>query len=327
MNDWNIIGHDWAVRRLRQQIERGQFAQSHLFVGLPMVGKAALARALACGVLSLGASDPARVQRLVDHSRHPDLTWVGAEDGTVKVEQIRDMLHTLTLAPMEGPYRVAVLDDAHLATESSKNAILKTLEEPNPSSIIVLIAPGTDGVLPTITSRCQVLNLRPVPMQLLTDALLARGMDPVRADLLTRLARGRPGWALHALEDDTVLEQRTQRLDELEALFAANRTKRFEYAEALSKADDDMIRMVLGEWLLYWRDIVRASSAPDDPDPVRQKLHNVDRTDAILRLASIVSVSTAAHMVRMIANTLKYVQQNASARLALDVLLLGMPVI
>ncbi|MCL5996012.1 MAG: hypothetical protein M1546_08145 [Chloroflexi bacterium] len=327
MNDWNIIGHDWAVRRLRQQIERGQLAQSHLFVGLPMVGKAALARALACAVLTLGARDPARVQRLVDHSRHPDLTWVGAEDGTVKVEQIRDMLHTLTLAPMEGPYRVAVLDDAHLATESSKNAILKTLEEPNPSSIIVLIAPGTDGVLPTITSRCQVLNLRPVPMQLLTDALLARGMDPVRADLLTRLARGRPGWALHALEDDTVLESRTQRLDELEALFAANRTKRFEYAEVLSKAGDDMIQTVLGEWLLYWRDIVRASSATDDPDHVRQKLHNVDRTDAILRLASIVSVSTAARMVRMIANTLKYVQQNASARLALDVLLLGMPVI
>jgi hypothetical protein len=118
----------------------------------------------------------------------------------------------------------------------------------------------------------------------------------------------------------------------LESLFSANRTARFEYAETLAKADDETLQTVLGEWLLYWRDIVRAASAPatgahDDADAVRDRLHNVDRMEAIVRVAKSVDAVVAVHMVRETANTLQRIQQNASARLALDVLLLNMPVV
>jgi DNA polymerase III subunit delta' len=327
MNDWNIIGHDWAVRRLRQQIDGGQLAQSHLFVGSPSVGKAALALALARAILARDARDPARARRLVDSFKHPDLTWVAAQEGSVKVEQIRDTLHALTLAPVEGAHRLAVIDDAHLATDSSKNAILKTLEEPNPSSVIVLIAPSTDGVLPTITSRCQVLNLRPVAMRTIAEALARLSVDPARADLLARLARGRPGWALRAHADEEMLNERAQRLTDLEELLRANRTKRFEYSESLSKAGEETMVAVLDEWLLYWRDVVRACGAGLQPDAARDKLHNIDRADAILRLAGMVDTRDAARMLRAITVALKHIQQNASPRLALDALMLGMPVV
>jgi DNA polymerase-3 subunit delta' len=327
MNEWNLIGHDWAVRRLSQQLQSRQLAQSHLFVGPPSVGKAALAAALARAVLSLGAQDPVRTQRLVDSHKHPDLTWVGATDGSIKVEPIRDMLHALTLAPVEGRQRVAVLDDAHLATESSKNAILKTLEEPNPSVVIILIAPSIDGVLPTITSRCQVLNLRAAPVHALHAALVQRGVDDAQAELLARISRGRVGWALRALEDPDLLTERTRRLDELQALFAANRSKRFEFAERLTKAGDEAIQAMLEDWLLYWRDVVRASSALDDSQALSEHLHNIDYRDAIIRLAQQLPVSAAARMVRAITKTLKVIQQNASVRLALDVLLLDMPAV
>jgi DNA polymerase-3 subunit delta' len=332
MNDWNIIGHDWAVRRLRRQIEDGQLGQSHLFVGLPMVGKTSLAKALACAVLSRGARDPARTKLLVDNLKHPDLIWMEQlEIGSDRAEALRELLHTLSLKPVEGERRVAIVNDVHILIERN-SVILKTLEEPNPSSIIILIAPSTDSLLPTITSRCQVLNLRPVSTQRLTEALVARDVDPARAELVARLARGRPGWALRAIEDSALLDERTQRLDELESLFSANRTARFEYAEALAKADDETLQTVLGEWLMYWRDIVRAASAPvagahDDADAVRDKLHNVDRMEAIVRVAKSVDAVVAVHMVRETANTLKRIQQNASARLALDVLLLNMPVV
>ncbi|HEY3340679.1 MAG TPA: AAA family ATPase [Anaerolineae bacterium] len=325
MNAWNIIGHDWAVRRLGQQIESGQLAQSHLFVGPPSVGKAALAQAMASHMLSLHAADPVRAQRLVDQQKHPDVSWVGVGDGesSIKIEQVRQLIHTLTLSPVEGRNRLAVLDDMHLATEESQNAILKTLEEPSPSSVIVLITPSTDGVLPTIMSRCQVLNLRPVAQQKLAEGLVQRGVMRERAEFLARLSRGRPGWAIRAHENSEILDQRAQRLTDLEMLLNSNRTRRFQYAKSLSETENEARESTLEEWLLYWRDVVRASSggAP------AETLHNIDHFEAIMQLADQVSTRQATGMVRAITNALKFLQQNAKPQLVFDALMLQMPIV
>jgi DNA polymerase-3 subunit delta' len=325
MNAWNLIGHDWAVRRLSQQIGSGQLAQSHLIVGPPSVGKAALAKSMASEVLSRYTVDHARARRLVDQNKHPDLSWVGVGDGesSIKIEQVRTLIHTLTLAPIEGRYRMAVVDDAHLATDESQNAILKTLEEPNPSTVIILIALSTDGMLPTIVSRCQVLNLRPVSMQTLAEGLQRRRVEPGQADFLARLARGRPGWAIRAQEDSELLEERNQRLADLENLLRANRTRRFQYAEALAKGDGEQLEPTLDEWLLYWRDVVRATRAGDGT----QALHNVDHAGAIKELADRLPVGEAVGMLRAITNSMKYLQQNARAQLVLEALLLQMPIL
>lgn len=325
MNAWNIIGHDWAVRRLGQQIERGQLAQSHLFVGPPSVGKAALAKAMVREVLSLRSADPARAQRLVDQQKHPDMTWVGVGEGesSIKIEQVRTLIHTLTLSPIEGRYRLAVLDDMQLATEESQNAILKTLEEPNPSSVIVLIAPSTDGVLPTIMSRCQVMNLRPVAQHELAKGLVQRGVEQERAEFLARLSRGRPGWAIRAMAESELLERRSQRLADLEMLLSANRTRRFLYAKTLSEAEDEVRVSTLEEWLLYWRDVVRVTGNRASIDG----LHNVDHTEAIQRLADQLSARQALRMLRAITNALQYLRQNARPQLVLDALLLQMPML
>jgi hypothetical protein len=116
-------------------------------------------------------------------------------------------------------------------------------------------------------------------------------------------------------------------LSELESLLSANRTRRFEYAEILSKAGEETIQTVLDEWLLYWRDVVRASSSRIPSDTLADKLLNIDHTESIIRLADHVQTHSAVGMVRAITNTLRNVQQNASARLALDALLLRMPVV
>jgi DNA polymerase-3 subunit delta' len=261
----------------------------------------------------------------VEQQKHPDMTWVGVGEGesSIKIEQVRILIHTLTLSPVEGRYRVAVLDDMQLATEESQNAILKTLEEPNPSSVIVLIAPSTDGVLPTIMSRCQVLNLRPVAQHELAEGLVQRGVEKERAEFLARLSRGRPGWAIRAMGESELLEQREQRLADLEMLLSANRTRRFLYAKNLSEAEDDVRESTLEEWLLYWRDVVRATSNRDSASG----LHNVDHAEAILRLADQLSARQALRMVRAITNALQYLRQNARPQLVLDALMLQMPIV
>jgi DNA polymerase-3 subunit delta' len=316
MNDWGIIGHDWAVKRLSSAIANGQLAQSHLFVGPPAIGKAALAQAAARALLG----HDERTRRLVDQNKHPDLTWVQPDGDSIKVDAVRELLHSLTLAPVESRRRVAIIDQAHLMTDNGKNAILKTLEEPNPTVVMILIAPSVDSVLPTISSRCQVLNLRPAPIHDIEQALIERGLGSDRAEFIARLSRGRVGWAMRAIDDETLLEARRQRLDDLMTMIDSNRTARFAYAEKLARADSDEINATLEDWLLLWRDVTRVAGG----DNINLIL-NLDRRDAIVALAEQTDVAGAAAMQSAISETQQHIDRNVNARLALDVLLLKMP--
>lgn len=316
MNDWSIIGHDWAVKRLSSAIASGQLAQSHLFVGSPAIGKAALAKATARALL--GHDD--RTRRLVDGNKHPDLSWVLPDGDSIKVDQVRELLHALTLAPVESRRRVAIIDGAHLMTDNGKNAILKTLEEPNPTVVMILIAPNVDSVLPTISSRCQVLNLRPAPITDIEQALIERGQGSDRAEFIARLSRGRAGWALRAIEDESLLEDRRQRLDDFMTLLGGNRTARFAFAEKLAKSDAEEINATLEEWLLLWRDVTRVAGGDDV-----KLILNTDRRDAIVELAEQTDVARASAMQHAISETQQHIDRNVNARLALDVLLLKMP--
>jgi DNA polymerase-3 subunit delta' len=321
MNDWQVIGHDWAVRRLARSIQADQIAQSHLFTGPPSVGKATLARAFCGAALQLGARDPARARALVDANRHPDLTWLEPQEGSIKIDAARELLHSLNLAPLEGRFRAAVVADAHLLTDAGQNAILKTLEEPGLSVIIILLAPGLDGMLPTIVSRCQVLNLRPVRTADIEQALLARGVDPGRAGLAARLSRGRPGWALRAVADGDLLAARRQRLDDLLALLPATRTRRLAYAEALAKEEPDDIASALEYWQLFWRDVADAGGRGSGAG----RALNADYAEAVADLAGRLPRDAAARAMRGISAALSAMQRNANARLALEVLLLQLP--
>lgn len=316
MNDWGVIGHDWAVKRLAGAIARSQLAQSHLFVGPPSIGKAALARATARALLG---SD-ARGVALVESGRHPDLTWISPEGDSIKVEVIRDLLHQLMLAPVESQYRVAVIDQAQLMTDGAKNALLKTLEEPNRSVVMILIAPSAESVLPTIVSRCQVLNLRAAPMTQIRAALVMRGVPSERAAFLARLSRGRAGRALAAVADEGLLEKRAERLADFRALLAADAGGRFAFAEKLARKDGAVIQETLDDWQLIWRDVcqISAGASPDH-------MHNADAADLLSQLAGQATLKQARDLMRGVGETGRQIEQNVNARLALDVLLLKMP--
>ena len=316
MNTWGIIGHDWAIRRLDGAIQRKQLAQSHLFVGPPSVGKAALARATARALLG----HDERSIRLVDVGRHPDLTWIEPEGDSIKVEPIRALLHTLALAPVESRHRVAVIDQSHLITDGGKNAILKTLEEPYPSVVLILIAPGVDAVLPTISSRCQVLNLRPAPMVDVRAALIARGVPQERATFLARLSRGRVGWALTAAADEGVLQARAERMDELQALLSADSTQRFAFAEKLARQDGARINAVLDEWLMFWRDVGQVIGGT-----YVENLRNSDYAPLVRKAAEALSAGEVRTLMRGAARAAQLIDQNVNARLTLDLFFLKLP--
>ena len=325
-----IIGHAWAVSRIWDAIEHGRLAQSHLFVGPPSVGKRTLALATARELLSRSAKDRGRAAQLVDQHKHPDLFWIEAEgDGTnrsIKVETVRELLHSLSLAPVESTHRVVVICDAHLMTDSGKNALLKTLEEPNASVVLILTAPSVDQVLPTIASRCQVMTLRPASPQSIASALQQRGVEPAQAAFIARLSRGRVGWALRAIEDEDLLAERKERLDQLQTLLAADYTQRLLFAEKLARQDGPTVQATLEEWALFWRDVVQAMHAGTASGPNMTPLRNIDYLSLITTTAQTSHLATITALLRRLTQTAHFIQQNVNMRLALDVLMLNLPV-
>jgi DNA polymerase-3 subunit delta' len=324
---WNVVGHDWAVRSLQRAVTTDSVSHAYLFTGPPGVGKTTLARGLAAALLCemdevrsrpCGAC---RACRLVFSGTHPDLHVVESEHvgASLKIDQIRALEHTLSLTPIEGRHQVAVLRRFEEATTSAANALLKTLEEPPPYVVLVVLARETDLLLPTIVSRCQHVPLRPLPVKRVAQVLMARwGATVEQAELLAHLSSGRLGWAVRKLEDDDALKRRARRLDELNMLIEGSIVERFRYAEKLAQ-DPVATRETLDLWISWWRDVLLAASKAD------ASLTNVDRHDEVRDSARRFGVVTSAAVVRALRSAVQKLKRNANTRLTLDVLMLDLP--
>ena len=252
--------------------------------------------------------------------QHPDLAVVQAEAGssTLKVEQIRDLQRTLSLAPYEAGYKIALLLRFEDANPSAANALLKTLEEPPPQVVMLVTASDVEALLPTIVSRCEVIRLRPLSIDGVSKGLQAWGVSEDEAKLLAHISGGRPGYAYTLSQNPELLNQRQNQFDALFRLLSASRVERFSYAEEISK-DRDTIQSTLQTWLSLWRDVLLKSAGSTAP------LTNLDRKDEIETLSKKVDLSGAKEIVTKLEKTRLQLDRYTNARLTLEVLMLDLP--
>jgi DNA polymerase-3 subunit delta' len=325
-DNWNLIGHEWAVDMLKKHVVNGTTRHAYLFAGPPGLGRRTLAlrfaQALNCQT-PVEAGVPCgrcRDCKQIEAMQHPDLTVIQAETegGTMKVDQIREARRMLTLKPYMAKYRVALFLRFHEANDSASNALLKTLEEAPSYAVLILTADNAEQLLPTIVSRCEVLRLRPLKVEEVQRALEDKGFETNQAKLIAHISGGRFGYARHLLESESLLAEREERLNDLQSLIAASRVEKFTYADKLSK-DKDSMRQVILIWLSYWRDVMLRTVQAETP------LVNVDRNLEIEDLAGRMDLSSARHVVNELENTLEKMERNVNSKLLAEVLLLDLP--
>lgn len=216
-----IFGHDAPIAALKRAAQRGRLAHGYLFVGLSGIGKRLVARQLAKTLLCENATledwdscDECSACKLVDAGTHPDLFEAQKIEDKLEltIEVVSDLCARLMLKPSRGGRKIAILDDADDFNDTSANAFLKTLEEPPPASLLILIGTNADLQLPTIRSRCQVVSFSALTPQNVEAALRnAEDIEPGSIERLARQCGGRPGFA-HEFADPRIWDIRTKLL-------------------------------------------------------------------------------------------------------------------
>src|SRR5687768_7952682 len=170
----------------------GRPAHAYLLHGPAGTGKRTAARDFAAALLARDAQDPDSARTRVEHGAHPDLTWV-APSGAHEVLR-RDVQEAVVAAashtPFEAAHRVFVLERADTMNDEAANSLLKTLEEPPPYVVLLLLTDRPGQVLPTIASRCQPVRFDPVAPAALAERLQGRGVAPAQAAAAARLGLG-----------------------------------------------------------------------------------------------------------------------------------------
>ncbi len=329
--DWNIFGHDWAVSLLRSHAAGGKLRHAYLFVGPEGVGRQTLALRFA---QALNCSQPpapgefcgeCKDCRQIWARQYPDLSLILPEEGhkDIRIDQVRELQHTLALAPYAAAYRVALLPDFQQVTEQAENALLKTLEEPPDRVVLLLTVNALERLLPTIVSRCEVIRLRPAPLR---DAKLylesTHGLAAAQAHLIAHLAGGRIGAALQMVAAPELIAQRMEALEIFLKLLPARRVERFKWAEKIAKSNQEPRQNALASvslWLAFWRDVFVRASGGDLP------LVNVDLETQVDQAAGLLDVKSARELVIVHEKALQELDQYANVQLLLETLMLQWP--
>ena len=377
---WALHGQPLAVAQLRTDLQAGRLAHAYLLTGPEGVGKATLARRLAQAIhceTPVAGIDPClacRSCRRVEDGAAPDVEIVAiggpcADEGhrdhvadastRIRICQARRITRLSSLSPFHTPphhppRRIFVIDTADDLQTEAGHALLKTLEEPPASSLIILLATAPDELLPTVRSRCREIALRPMPRPELAAALVADlQLDPIEADRLATLARGRYGLAVRLHRDPSLQQLRQAATDEIARLVTAGRNDRFDYAARLAggwRSDRRNVLDTLDVWRWWWRDALAraagldveappletqpletqpleaepletqpldddgAQAAPAAPEPRQQPQH-------LPRL----SIAQAALALRATQRARQHLLENTNPQLALEVLMLDLP--
>jgi DNA polymerase-3 subunit delta' len=334
-----IIGHDAAVATLKRALATERPPHAWLFTGPEGVGKLAAAIEFAAALNCTSGEKPCgqcQACRSTLNGNHPDVEIMApgglcdeaehrdhADSRDLRICQVRRLERLLSLSPYAGERRVAIVDAADTLRAEAANAFLKTLEEPPAGAVIILLAEGEERLPDTVLSRCQKLAFRPIERSIIVEALIERGALPEDAVAIAAAARGRLGWAIRAFEDPSLLEEREAMLEEALRLAHAGRVERFGWArEAENRALGVRERYLreLGVWESWWRDVLLFTAGGGEG------AQNSDREPQLQEEGRLYTARDIVVFLQSLARTREYLQENVDPQLALENLILDLPV-
>lgn len=319
-----ILGQDKAINVLQRAIRHQRVPQAYIFAGEDGVGKKLtalmLAKALNCREREDDACDHCISCHKIDDGNHPDVRVIEPDGQFIKIDQIRTLQKDVNYRPYEGRRKVYILDQAEALRTEAANALLKTLEEPSPDSLLILVTANVYALLPTVISRCQFVRFVALGAPQLTEFLKREKQMPAeQARLIASLAEGCPGRAF-AMDTDDILAKRAM-LEELLALLSSGLQdvrEVFDQAEKLAQRKPE-IHEFLDLLLVWYRDLylLQEQGRPD-------LVANADALSRLARTAQQLSRSQTQRLFDVVYQAKLDLLRNANLQLTLEVMLMSL---
>ena len=330
-----IVGHSRLLSLLSRVIARDSMPPAVLLAGPPGVGKrltaVAIAQAINClqpqstkGLERDACGECTSCRRIV-RGIHPDVIIVEPGDmGTIKIEQVRDVIDRSQYRPFEGRRRVVIIDEADAAGDDAQSALLKTLEEPPSASVFILVSSMPDALLPTVLSRCPRLRFSPLTPSEVARALVQdHGYSEQQARIAAAESDGSIGRALESQSEELseardaaqrILEETARNNDPVKRINLAR-----ELADGKGSPAEERNRLAgrlrsLGSLL---RDVGIIATRAD-----RAMIANTDLEKPLEKLASSFDVQRSMHAYAAVDRALAALDRNASPKVVADWLLL-----
>jgi DNA polymerase-3 subunit delta' len=323
-----IIGHRSARNFFDTVLTNGRIAHAYLLTGPASVGKTTVAADFLTRLVS-GPPSPESVDPWKALRRYPDFTLVEREEDeksgklkkNISVEQVRKLREKLAMGSFLGFYKIGVILEAEAMSLEAANALLKTLEEPAPNTVIVLISSHSGALPGTVASRAERLRFGLVSEGDLRSGLINRGFSEDRSEELSRLAEGRPGIALALAESEDKLRSDAECADSFAEALGAPVWRKIAFAEeAAPKKFGFETALLAAATIKVWQSVLRDALmiASGEPALIR-RLASRDRIAAWAQKKEpreIAAALTAAIESRAA------LEENVSPRLALENILL-----
>lgn len=323
----DLAGNARVRDALVRAIVRDRLPHALLFAGAQGVGKMTFARQLAKAVtchqpVDGDACDACLGCRQGDAGEHPDVRVYEPEGTLLKIAQMRELAREAQYQPFDGRRRVMIVDSVHQMRDEAANAMLKTLEEPPPTTLIVLVTDQPYALLQTIRSRCQTLWFAPVESDEIEQFLTRSFKRPAdETHLLARIAAGRIGRAV-ATDLSEYREQRKEMLGLVELLAGEQDRVRLmkaaQYLADVGRKDRAEFESRLQTFVLLCRDIYGIAHG-ETPESVA----NADIAARLAEIAAAVVPERIAEWVEAISGLREQLRQNVNRQLALESILLS----
>lgn len=334
----DIYGHRFQVSYLERVLNQKVFSHAYIFTGPAAVGKKTLAltflQALFCHKYQLVNKRKINSQSLensvpchscqacqqIDKRIHPDLFYGQGIDKKTKIsiEQIRNLRYFIQSKPLLGDYKAVLLDEAQNLSLPAANALLKTLEEPPPNTILILITNYISQLLPTIISRSQIIRFGWLTDEEMRKFLKKLQLDTLTSDLIIKLAAGRPGIVRHLLANPDALNKTMKLREEIITLLKSPLTDRLSQLNCiladLSPKNSNLDRKVAREIIEMIINLTRELII------VKFKT-KAEPTGDLINMPNF-SLSQLVKLQSVAISGLEYLEQNISTRLVLENILL-----
>jgi len=315
----DILGHPKAVSILQNALRNDRLAHAYLFHGMDGIGKRTLAltfaKALNCSQGAFDSCDSCLSCLKTDHKNHPDVEMVEAQGAFIRIDAVKDLQERMKFRPMEGRKRVAILKNADRLNNAAANALLKTLEEPSASNLLILVTARPYQLPLTILSRCQQIRFNPLPQDTIAQLLKERfSLETSQALLLAAASGGSMGKALD-LNRESFLTLKSEVLDYLAKSDSHQSLQRLSFLRFLIDDKKDILDK-LEILKTFFRDVLFCR----ETGQINGLLHQ-DRLELITAMARKWSPEEILMNIRTVEQTARLLEQNTNKSLTLEVMM------